>query len=227
MRLVFVRHGDAHAGFHGAISGPLSCKGLTDLGRSQAAALRDQLASDGLPDVDVLLTSKLPRAIETAEIIAPALGFDSVRQDCDLCEVHTGDADGVDWSDYAKVFGPLDMHAEPDTPFAPGGDSWNSFHARVDDTMQRLADEHPSRTVMAVSSAGVIAASLRLRFGGPSLAGPRLVPRNTGLTEWEFDDDTKEWTLHSFDETRHLAPAPDSRGSHEVRNRGFAAPNNG
>lgn len=156
----------------------------------------------------MLLTSKLPRAIETAEIIAPALGFESVPQDCDLCEVHTGDADGVDWSEYAERFGPLDMHANPDTPFAPGGDSWNSFHGRVDAMMQRLAVEHSGRTVMAVSSAGVIAASLRLRFGGPTLDGPRLIPTNTGLTEWEVDDDSNEWTLRSFDEKRHLARAP-------------------
>ena len=61
-----------------------------------------------------LLTSLLPRAIETASIIAPALGFEEVPQDCDLCEVHTGEADGLDWADYAERFGSLDMHAEPE-----------------------------------------------------------------------------------------------------------------
>ncbi len=208
MRLILVRHGDAHAGFHGPISGPLGCRGLTDLGRAQATALRDQIAAEQQPSVDVLLTSLLPRAIETAEIIAPALGFDAVPRDCDLCEVHTGEADGVDWSEYDARFGPLDMHAEPDTPFAPGGDSWNSFHARVDATMWRLAEEHVGRTVMAVSSAGVIAASLRLRFGGLTLEAPRMVPTNTGLTEWELNDTTAEWTLRSFDDTRHLATSP-------------------
>lgn len=204
MRLILVRHGDAHAGFHGPISGPLGCRGLTDVGRAQAESLRSRLGRVGRPLVDVLVTSKLPRAIETAEIIAPALGFDAVPQDCDLCEVHTGDADGVDWAEYADRFGPLDMHAEPDTPFAPGGDSWNSFHARVEATMHRFADEYVGQTVMAVTSAGVIAASLRLRFGGPSLAAPRMIPTNTGLTEWESNDETAEWTLRSFDDVRHL-----------------------
>lgn len=207
MKLVLVRHGDAHAGFHGVISGPLGCKGLTDLGRFQAETLRDHLAAGSAARVDALLTSKLPRAIETADIIAPALRFDSVPQDCDLCEVHTGEADGVDWTDYAARFGELDMHKHPDTPFAPGGDSWNSFHERVDATLHRLAATHVEQTVMAVTSAGVIAASLRLRFGGPTLQGPRMIPTNTGITVWEVDDDTRSWTLRSFDDTAHL-PRP-------------------
>ena len=205
MRLILVRHGDAHAGFSGPISGPSGCRGLTDLGREQAARLRDAIAADPDRGADVLVTSLLPRAIETAEIIAPALGFDRVPQDCDWCEVHTGEADGVLWNDYPERFGSFDMTAEPDRPFAPGGDSWNGFHERVDRTLDRYAGEHLGRTVVAVTSAGVIAASLRLRFGGPWSSEPRLVPTNTGLTEWEFDEIRLTWTLRSYDDVRHLA----------------------
>lgn len=205
MRLIFVRHGDAHAGFTGPISGPTGCRGLTDLGRSQAESLRAALSGDRYPVVDVLIASKLPRVIETASIISDALDVSDVPQDCDLCEVHTGEADGVDWSEYPTRFGALDMMAEPDRPFAPGGDSWNSFHERVDALMARFAAEHAGRTVMAVTSAGVIAASLRLRFGGPTVESPRLVPTNTGLTEWEYAEHSATWTLRFYDDTRHLA----------------------
>lgn len=151
----------------------------------------------------------LPRAIETAGIIAPALGFDEVPQYCDLCEVHTGDADGLDWTEYQDRFGVVNMLDEPDRPFAPGGDSWNSFHRRVEAAMDRLALEHPESTVMAVCHAGVIAASMRVRFGGPSIGGPRLVPTNTGLTEWERDESTGQWTLRSYDDARHLEAGTD------------------
>ena len=105
------------------------------LGRRQAEALRDHLATSGRVKADVLLASVLPRAIETAEIIAPGLGLEIAGQDCDLCEVHTGEADGVDWAEYDVRYGSFDMEAEPDRVFAPGGDSWNSFHERV----QRIA----------------------------------------------------------------------------------------
>jgi probable phosphoglycerate mutase len=205
VRLILVRHGDAFAGFHGPIGGPTACRGLTDLGRSQAAALGKHLASTGRLQIDVLLTSEIPRAIETARIIAMVLDHQIVPQDCALCEVHTGDADGVDWADYPARFGVFDMVAEPDRLFAPGGDSWNSFHERVDHTMNRLAVEHPRQTVMAVCHAGVIAASLRVRLGVPPGAHiARLVPAHTGLTEWAHDDTTGQWTLRSYNDTRHL-----------------------
>src|SRR5437763_12698127 len=81
MRLVLIRHGDAHAGFHGVIGGPRGCTGLTDRGREQANALRDFLAVSGRVRADVLLSSVIPRAIETAEIIAPGLGIDAFGRD--------------------------------------------------------------------------------------------------------------------------------------------------
>jgi broad specificity phosphatase PhoE len=204
VRLILVRHADAHAGLRGIIAGPQGCRGLTDLGRRQAAALRDRIEATGQPEVDVLLTSLLPRAIETASIIAPALGFESVPEDCDLCEVHTGEADGLDWAEYTERFGSLDMLTEPERVFAPGGESWNGFHDRVDGAMARLGGEHPGATVMAVSHAGVIAASLRVRFGGPPTGAARLVPSNTGMTVWELDDSTHVWTLRTYDDAQHL-----------------------
>lgn len=205
MRLVLVRHGDAHAGFHGPIAGPSGCSGLTDLGRDQAQLLRDHLERTGRLFVDHLVTSKIPRAIETAAILAPALGFVEVEQDCSLCEMHTGDADGVDWADYPSRFESFDMLAEPDREFAPNGDSWNSFHARVKGAMDRIADEHQDTTVMAVCHAGVIAASLRIHFGAVNdTATARMVPANTSLTEWEHSPQSGEWTLRSYNDAQHL-----------------------
>lgn len=205
MRLILVRHGDAHAGFHGPIAGPSGCTGLSDLGRTQAVLLRDHLETSGRFHVDHLVTSMIPRAIETADIVGPALGFTDVPRDCALCEVHTGDADGTDWADYPTRFGSFDMLAEPGRPFAPNGDSWNSFHDRVDGAMRDLAASHIDHTVMAVCHAGVIAASLRLRFGAVNRQEvARLVPTHTGLTEWEHDALSGQWTLRRYNDARHL-----------------------
>src|SRR5262245_16392766 len=113
MRLLLVRHGDAHAGFDGVIGGPTGCTGLTDLGPRQAEALRDALAASGRVKADVLIVSELPRAIETAQIIAPGLGLQIARHECDLCEVHTGQADGLAWEEYDVRYGSFDMEAEP------------------------------------------------------------------------------------------------------------------
>lgn len=205
VRLFLVRHGDAHAGFHGVIGGPTGCRGLTDLGRAQAGALRDHLAATGRVRADVLLASVLPRAVETASIIAPGLGLEVGGQECDLCEVHTGDADGLTWAEYASRYGSFDMEAEPDRVFARGGESWNGFHQRVRATLERVARDHTGRTVVAVCHAGVIMASLRVLLGMPHPGpGTRIQPTNTGLTEWEHDPVLDRWTLHSFNETGHL-----------------------
>ncbi len=206
MRLILVRHGDAYAGLQGGvIAGQKGCAGLTPLGRKQAEALRDHLLDTGRVQADVLVASVLRRAVETAEIIAPGLGFDTVTQDCDLCEVHTGEADGLEWAVYTERFGTLDMTAEPDRLFAPGGESWNSFHERVQRLLERLARDHADETVVTVCHAGVIMASVRALFDIPHPGtGARLQPTNTGLTEWEYDPTSSRWTLRSFNETSHL-----------------------
>jgi probable phosphoglycerate mutase len=205
MRLVLVRHGDANAGFHGPIAGPTGCTGLTPLGRRQAEALRDHLAESGRVRADVLVSSILPRAIETAEIIAPGLGLEVSAHDCDLCEFHTGEADGIDWADYNDRFGSFDMEAEPDRVFAPGGDSWNSFHARVARTLERYARDHAGRTVVAACHAGVVMASVRLLLGiADPATSAHLRPSNTGLTEWEHDPSQGRWILRAYNEAPHL-----------------------
>ncbi len=205
MRLILVRHGDAYAGFHGVIGGPNGCSGLTSLGRQQAEALRDHLAATGRVHADAFLVSLIPRAIETAEIIAPGLGLDAPARECDLCEIHTGEADGLEWAEWATRFGSFDMEAEPDRIFAPSGESWNTFHERVHRMLQRVADEYAGQTVVAVCHAGVITASLRVLLGVPHPGtGAQIRPTNTGLTEWEHDAATDRWTLRSFNETDHL-----------------------
>jgi probable phosphoglycerate mutase len=205
VRLVLVRHGEAHAGFSGVIGGRTGCTGLTDRGRRQAEALRDHLQRTRRVSADVLLVSVLPRAIETAQIIAPGLGLEIARHECDLCEVHTGAADGLAWEEYTAQYGSFDMQAEPDRVFAPEGESWNSFHERVQTMLQRLAADHPDETVVAVCHAGVIMAAMRGLLGIPVLGGStQMRPTNTGLTEWEHDPVLDRWTLHSFNETSHL-----------------------
>jgi broad specificity phosphatase PhoE len=208
VRLILVRHGAAHAGFHGVIGGPRGCTGLTSQGRHQAEALRDHLAATGRVRADVLLSSTIPRAIETAEIIAPALGIATFGRACDLCEVHTGVADGLEWTEWGRRWGTFDMEAEPDRVFAPEGESWNSFNDRVRQVLDRLAKEYEDRTVVAVCHAGVIMASVRLLLAVPPGTGARLAPSNTGLTEWEWEPQPGRWTLHAFNETTHLV-APD------------------
>lgn len=205
MRLILVRHGEGYAGFDGVISGPRGCRGLTERGRRQAEALRRYLTATGRVHSEVLLASVLPRAIETAQIIAPALGLEAIRQECDLCEIHTGEADDLTWTEYATRYGSFNMESEPERVFAPGGESWMTFHQRVLKMCRQIAAEFTDQTVVAVCHAGVIMASIRVLFGVPHPGtGAQLRPVNTGMTEWEHDQQLDRWTLKSFNEHAHL-----------------------
>ena len=163
------------------------------------------LTSTGRVHSEVLLASVLPRAIETAQIIAPALGLEAIRQECDLCEIHTGEADDLTWTEYATRYGSFNMESEPERVFAPGGESWMTFHQRVLKMCRQIAAEFTDQTVVAVCHAGVIMASIRVLFGVPHPGtGAQLRPVNTGMTEWEHDQQLDRWTLKSFNEHAHL-----------------------
>jgi len=106
------------------------------------------------------------------------------------------------------------MEAEPDRPFAPGGESWNGFHTRVAATLDRLARDHADQTVVAVCHAGVIMASMRLLLGVPDPAtSSHLRPTNTGLTEWEHDPSLDRWILRSYNESSHLLALGNAQAS--------------
>ena len=52
-RLILIRHGESNAQTGGFMSGHNTCTGLSDLGRKQAGALHDRLATTGeLKDAD-------------------------------------------------------------------------------------------------------------------------------------------------------------------------------
>ena len=106
--------------------------GVTQLGRAQATALRDHLAVSGRVRADVLLSSVIPRAIETAEIIAPGLGIEIFGRECDLCEVHTGEADGLEWAEWGGRYGSFDMEAEPDRGSPPRVRAGTAFTSACD-----------------------------------------------------------------------------------------------
>src|SRR5579871_4197788 len=123
MRLVLIRHGESQHGLGGIIAERIGCTGLTDRGVRQVEALAHRLAATSeLGDCNVLLSSPVVRARQTAEILAPAFSMQAGEEDADLCEVHPGEADGLSWEAYRARYGELDLPASPTRPFAPGGE---------------------------------------------------------------------------------------------------------
>lgn len=105
VRLLLIRHAEPVANVAGIVAGPRGCTGLTETGRAQAAALAERLRSEAVVP-DIVYSSVLPRAVETAEIILSGLGGAEVVQDCELCELHPGECDGLTWDEQVRRYGP-------------------------------------------------------------------------------------------------------------------------
>ncbi|GIH05421.1 phosphoglycerate mutase [Rhizocola hellebori] len=205
MRLLLVRHGESWHSLRQVVAGPLGCPGLTAHGREQAAALRRRWAG-GAAAVDVLLSSAAARARETAEILGRDRWPAAVRAiDCDLCELHPGDGDGLSVQEFGIRYGSFDWLAEPDRPVAPGGESWNQFTSRVQRTMDRFARDYAGQTVLAVTHAGFLVWSLFHLFAIPRPGtGARIDPDFTSVTEWEYLRSERAWRLVAYNDTAHL-----------------------
>jgi probable phosphoglycerate mutase len=196
------------------VGGHKGCTGLSEVGRRQCELLRDRLARTGeLADSAALYASVLPRAVETAQIIAPALasgdtdtvaGLDVV-QDCDLCEMHPSDeVDGMKWQEFASTFGPAGPASVYDE-WAPGCETVAHLAARVGAALSRLARVHAGETVVVACHGGVVDASFAALGRVPVHRGFSLRPENTGLTEWSRPAGEDEWRLVRYNDAAHLA----------------------
>jgi probable phosphoglycerate mutase len=203
-RLVIIRHGEAVSNADDIVAGHLSCKGLTDHGRRQVEALAVRLGrTNELAGAAALYSSILPRAIETAEILAPALGGLEVQQTCSLCERHVGEADGMTWRDYEARYGRLKPGDDPDREMAPGGESWRGFLDRAEAALYGVMASHPGELAVVAAHGGIIGTSMVRFLGLPDHgAALRGHPDNSSITEWAWTG--RRWWLVRYNDAGHL-----------------------
>lgn len=201
-RLVLVRHGESNATVEKRIAGMRTCTGLSAHGVRQAELLRDRLARSGELNVDVLVSSTMPRAMQTADIIAPALGGLTPVIEADVREQDPGDCDGITFDEYVERFGMPDWHGAPDLVVFPGGETITQFHARVADCVRRVLATHAGATVLVACHGGVIDAVLRHLLGLPIVGGFELNTVNTSITE--LLDAGARWRLMRYNDAAHL-----------------------
>ncbi len=202
-RLLLVRHGQGWANVEHVIAGLRGCAGLTPTGYAQVETLGAYWASQQFTP-DALLSSPVRRARESAEILGRCLHGLPVVEDCSLCEMHLGDADGLTWLEYeATSQRPFDLLAEPDRAFAPGAESWNEVLTRVTAVLEQVAEQYAGKTVAVVTHAGVIVASMLSLLAIPAGAKRAyLDPRYTSVTCWRYAGGA--WELETFNDTPHL-----------------------
>ena len=206
--LYLIRHGQAVSNVEPVVGGMRGDTGLTALGREQAGRLRDRLAASGEIRADVLIASSLPRARETAEIVAPAFGL-PIRFDDEVQELRVGEADGMTIEEHKAAHGWVDLEDEPLRPIAPGGEGWGQFVLRASVALERITREHRGKTVVIVTHGGVIDVSFVHFFGMSALRVPPagFLTRNTSLTQWQEEPHRagKRWRLVRYNDDAHLA----------------------
>lgn len=205
--LYLIRHGEAACNVDGTIAGMCGDAGLTDLGIMQAQRLRDRLAATGEIVADALIASTLPRARQTAEIIAPALGLPIIFDD-DAQEMRPGEADGLSLTAYLERYGPVrDFREDPFHPLSPGGESWGEFFSRAGSFIYRVVREHPEKSVVVVCHGGIVDASLLIGLGvGSTAPAPgQFQTRNTSITHWEREriSGLETWRLNRYNDDLH------------------------
>lgn len=187
-RIVLVRHGESLAQERGVVGGHVGCTGLSLLGRRQVEALRDRLAETGeLEGATALYSSVMPRAVETAAILAPALGLEAPEQDCAFCEHHPGEGDGLPWEEFNQRWPMTEwgLHSRRD----PGSETFAEMGERVAAGLDRLLERHPGETVVVACHGGVVVWSVLRWFAlDPLDLGGRawISPHNASITEWRI-----------------------------------------
>jgi probable phosphoglycerate mutase len=213
-RIVLVRHGESIAQQQQFVAGHRGCQGLSERGRAQAALLRDRLVRTGeLADAVALYASVMPRAIETAEIIAKGVGDGGIElvTDCAFCEHHPGEGDGLPWHEYEARW-PAPEEWDPDLRRDPGGETWNEMAARVASGLDAIIERHAGELVVVACHGGVVVQSMFRWLGMRPGTGDRawINPQNTSLTEWRFavnpfSKGTLPLELVRFNDWAHLA----------------------
>ncbi len=216
--ITLIRHGESKVTVERIIGGKRTCRGLTPLGRRQAEQLRDRLDREGAA-ADALVTTDFPRAIETAEVIRPALvGVDAalpIDQWPDLGEHDPGpEIDGMTFDAYVERFGTPDWGGDRDVEIFPGGETMRRFHERVERGLAALRSEFAGRHVAVVCHGGVVDAVFRLLLDVPMAGGFELHTLNTAITSFSGPASTEtssppgSWRLDRYNDAAHLVGLP-------------------
>ena len=175
--------------------------GLTDAGLEQAAAAAAALARRG--GIDLVVTSPLLRAQQTARAVAGAAGV-PLSVDEDLVETDFGSWEGMTFAEVMARW-PDEIAAwMTDADVAPpAGESYAAVAVRVNDALDRLLAAHQGRTVVVVSHVTPIKSIVCRALLAPAAALFRFHLDVASLSEaaWFADGPA---LLRSLNDTAHL-----------------------
>ncbi|MFD1213106.1 histidine phosphatase family protein [Arthrobacter sp. GCM10027362] len=168
--LVLIRHGETDWNAAGRLQGRTDIP-LNDVGRGQARAAGAALAGAGW---DLLVSSPLQRAVETARIIGAVSGLQLEHRLPGLLERDYGRSEG----EY------LNGLSEPEmTRLFGAAESEDAVAGRGIAALRRLVGDHPGRRIVAVAHGTLIRLTMSALLGRPHPRVPnaQAVPVDLGL----------------------------------------------
>ncbi|MDF2661412.1 MAG: hypothetical protein K0Q94_4203 [Paenibacillus sp.] len=189
--ITFVRHGNTNHNIEKRAQGHLD-NPLNETGLHQAATVAKRLAEE---QWDVLVTSDLLRARQTADAIAEALGMPAMSLDRRLREMDRGLIVNTTEDERVAKWGPnwkeLDL----------GEESCESMRERGLSFIDDIAARYPGKKVLVVSHGYFLGQTFKALMQDES-TGDNL--QNTSVTTIAFNGDRWEYVL--YDCVRHLQP---------------------
>ena len=197
---VLLRHGQTPMSVQKRYAGRSDVP-LTDLGVRQAVAAAKRLASAGL---DVIVTSPLRRAVQTAEEVAAATGA-PVLSDEGFRETDFGAWEGLTFAEVRERW-PAEMAAWLADPAVapPGGESFTEVSERVTAALHRVLAARERQAVLIVSHVTPIKMLVATALLAPPAALYRMHLDVAALSEIDWYADGPA-VLRSFNDTGHLS----------------------
>ncbi|MEK3720744.1 histidine phosphatase family protein [Paenibacillus sp. FSL H8-0034] len=195
-----IRHGVTDVNrepiFQGQMNNPLAIEGTR-----QAQLLAARLS---FVKVDVLYSSDLLRAVQTAAIIVKPHDKE-IRTSSQLREINRGDWTGMSYKACAAA-DPAGWQASRINPEfrSPGGESFVDLHKRVVTEIERIAMLHRGTHIVIVTHGGPIRAFLRHAVGLPAHHMQTFEAANTSISRFKLED--QQWSLLQFNDHAHLEP---------------------
>ena len=182
--LLLVRHGETDWNRDGRWQGH-SDTHLNEAGREQARSVAAEVG-----EVDVVYSSDLARARETADIIAEELGVE-VHVDARLRERSFGAWEGLTAAEIEADFS--DSHARWRAGNGAGADDaepFDAFGARVRAFLADALERHPDETVLVVAHGGSIRVIHALASGLDYVRDHRSIPgvANCAVAKYAIQD---------------------------------------
>jgi 2,3-bisphosphoglycerate-dependent phosphoglycerate mutase len=198
---VFLRHGESIGNAESRWQGQ-SDYALTEKGRKQARALANRWKSEGAK-FDVIISSPLVRAKETAEIIASALDV-KVEFDPILLERNIGEMEGLTVEEVRKK--PQPPYVTPYDPIGGEGEGDWALFLRAGQALYELVRRSPG-SYLIVSHGGLLNQLMNAIIGiAPHVdpSGVRFRFENTAFARVIYFPHQHRWAIDTVNDRAHL-----------------------